>query len=63
MRRVVLTILVAFGVVVALAWGVTAAVTYAVIAVFLALIVTGVAIGGDLVQRVSRSRFEYHDRR
>jgi hypothetical protein len=61
-RRLV-AILLAFGIVVALAWGVTAAVAYAIVALFLAVIVSGLAVGGDLLQRVSRSRFDYQDRR
>jgi hypothetical protein len=63
MRLVVLALLVGLGLTIATAWGGEALAVYAFFAVLAVVLVYGAAAGGELVQRVSRSRFEDRDRR
>ena len=52
----------ALGLVVLAAWGLRALAAYAILAAFALLLVYAAGVGGDLIERVSRSRFDDHRR-
>jgi hypothetical protein len=61
--RVQLLLLAALGVPVVAAWGARALVVYAFFALLTLVLVHGAAVAGELIAAVSRSRFDYRDRR
>jgi hypothetical protein len=60
---VLIATLVAVGIVVAIVWDVTAAIAYGALALLAFGVVYALVVGGRMIERASRSRFEDRDRR